>query len=124
MIARLRTIRCAGWRIFLVRHFIFTSRFRSRPFLFLDVIEQRHEPEVHVQLLVTVEESKTGMIGNEVNLHLLIAAQHYHIFHDARGFRSCEISELEAVAMEMNRMNVVTDVAHLKAIAFALLQME
>ena len=120
----LRAIRCAGWRIFLVSHIIFTLRFRSRPFLFLHVIEQRHEPEVHVQLLVTVEESKTGMIGDEVNLQLLIAAQHDHILHDARGFCSCEVSELKAVAMEMNRMNVVTGVAHPKAIAFVLLQME
>ena len=110
--------------IFLVSHFIFALRLRSRSFLLLHVIEQRHEPEVHVQLLVTVEESKTGMIGNEVNLQLLIAAQHDHVLHDARGFRSCEISELKAVAMKMNRMNVVTGVAHPKAIAFALLQME
>ena len=114
-----------GWLAhFCFSLFIFTLRFRGQPFLFLHVIEQRHEPEVHVQLLVTVEESKTGMIGNEVNLQLLVAPQHDDILHDARGFRSCEISELKAVAMEMNRMNVVTGVAHPKAIAFTLLQME
>jgi hypothetical protein len=34
----------------------------------LRVIEQRHETEVHVQLLVAVEEGEAGVVGNEINL--------------------------------------------------------
>ena len=34
----------------------------------LRVIEQRHETEVHVQLLVAVEKGKAGVVGNEINL--------------------------------------------------------
>ena len=46
----------------------------------LDVIEQGHEAEVHVQLLVAVEQSEAGVIRNEVNLRLLVATNHHHIF--------------------------------------------
>ena len=45
--------------------FIFSLR--DSTFLFLHVIEERHEPEVHVQLLVTVEQSETGIVSNKVD---------------------------------------------------------
>ena len=90
----------------------------------LRVVEERHETEIHVQLLVAVEESKAGIVGNEVNLQLLVAAKHDHVLHDAGSFHSREISKLKAMAMKMYGMNVVTGVAHPKAIAFTLLQVE
>jgi hypothetical protein len=34
----------------------------------LDLVEECHEAEVHVQLLVAVEESRSGIVGNEVDL--------------------------------------------------------
>ena len=66
---------------------------------------------------MTVEESKTGIVGNEVNLHLLVSAEHGYVLHDARSFRSCQIRELKTVAMKMYRMNIITGVAHPKAIS-------
>lgn len=39
-----------------------------------DVIEQRHEPEVHVKLLVAVEQRQSWIVGDEVDFCLLIAA--------------------------------------------------
>ena len=36
--------------------------------LSLRVIEQRHETEIHVQLLVAVEKGKAGVVSNEINL--------------------------------------------------------
>ena len=33
----------------------------------LRVIEQRHKTEVHVQLLVAVEEGESGVVSNEIN---------------------------------------------------------
>ena len=66
----------------------------------LRVVEQRHEPEVHVQLLVTVEKSQAKVIvGNEVDLASLITAQHNDILHHAGGFRSREVAQLKAVTM-------------------------
>jgi hypothetical protein len=87
----------------------------------LRVVEERHETEVHVQLLMAVEESKAGIVGNKVNLQLLVASEHDHVLHDAGGFRCREIGQFKAVPMEMDGMNVVTGVAHPKAIAFTLL---
>ena len=34
----------------------------------LRVIEQRHETEVHVQLLVAMEEGEAGVVGDKINL--------------------------------------------------------
>ena len=87
----------------------------------LNIVEEGHETEVHVQLLVAVEESKPGIVGNEVNLQLLIAAQHHHVLYYTGGFPPREIGKLKAVAMKMDWMDVVTRVAHPNAIAFALL---
>ena len=90
----------------------------------LRVVEERHETEVHVQLLVAMEESEAGVVGNEIDFRLLVAAQHDHVLNDAGSFRSRKISKLKAMTMEMDGMNVVTGVAHPNAIALALLKME
>ena len=42
--------------------------------------KQRHESEVHVQLLVAVEESQPGIIRHKIHFHLLISPNHHHIF--------------------------------------------
>ena len=67
----------------------FSLCFRNRPFLFLRVIEERHETEVHVELLVTVEERKTRIVRNKVNIQLLISAEHGYVLYNASGFNSC-----------------------------------
>jgi hypothetical protein len=41
----------------------------------LRVLEQRHEAKVHVQLLVTVKERESWIVGREVELELLEAAR-------------------------------------------------
>ena len=89
--------------------------------VFLDVIEQRHETEVHVHLLMAVEKSETGIVGNKVDFVDLVDPEHHNILHDTGRGDSGEISELKAVAMKMDRMNVVAVVAHTNAITFALL---
>ena len=91
---------------------------------FQDVVEQGHETEVHVELLVTVEESQAGVVGDEVDLHLLIAADHDDVFDDAGGGLAGDACELEAVAMKMDGVDVVAGVAHAQAVAMALMQVE
>jgi hypothetical protein len=82
------------------------------------VIEQRHETEIHVQLLMTMEQRKTGIVGHEVDFINLIAAQHDDVFQDTRRGSFGEIRELEAVPVKMDGMDVVTGVAHAQTIAF------
>ena len=40
----------------------------------LRVVEQRHETEVHVKLLMAVKESQARIIGDKINFQLLIAS--------------------------------------------------
>src|SRR5262249_5483570 len=51
----------------------------------LRIFEQRHEAEVHVQLLVAVEKREARIVGNEVELYLLKAAEHDHILDHPGG---------------------------------------
>jgi hypothetical protein len=46
----------------------------------LGVGKKGHEAEVHVELLVAVEESQTGVLGEEVDLDFLVSAHHHYIF--------------------------------------------
>ena len=90
----------------------------------LNVVEQGHEAEVHVQLLVAVEEGEAGVVGDEVDLDLLVAADHHNVLHDAGGRLAGDRCELEAVAMQVNGVDIVAGVAHAQAVALALLQVE
>ena len=49
----------------------------------LRVVEQGHEAEVHVQLLVAVKQGHAGIVGHEVDFGFLVSAEHYDILHDA-----------------------------------------
>ena len=49
----------------------------------LGVGEEGHEAEVHVELLVAMEESQAGVVGEEVDVDLLVSADHHHIFIDS-----------------------------------------
>ena len=62
----------------------------------LDVIEERHEAEVHVQLLVAVEEREAGVVSGEDDLGLLVATYHDDILKDAGSGLSGDLGQLEA----------------------------
>ncbi len=47
------------------------------------VVEQSHESEIHVQLLMAVKKGETGVIGDEINFRFLIAAEHKYIFENS-----------------------------------------
>lgn len=38
----------------------------------LGVVEKRHESEIHMQLLVTMEQSQTGIVSYKVHFHFLV----------------------------------------------------
>ena len=64
------------------------------------------------------------MSATNDDLGLLIAAEHDDVFQDAGGGLAGESGQLEAVAVQMDGMNVVAGVAHAKAVALALAQMK
>src|SRR6266478_1216382 len=85
-----------------------------------DVVEKTHEPVIHVQLLVTVEQRQPGIVRCEVYFDFLIAADHHNVLQHARCRLTCKPSQLEAVPVKMNRMDVVASIAHVQTIAAAL----
>ncbi len=90
----------------------------------LDVIEKRHEAEVHMQLSVAMEKSQAGVVRHKVHFHLLITTQHDDILHDPGCCFASDPSQFEAMPMQMNRMDVIAGVAHAKSITFPLTQMK
>ena len=63
-----------------------------------DVVEQRHEAEVHVQLLMTVEERQTGIVSDKVYFDFLISTDHNNIFHHTCTGFPCELGEFEVIS--------------------------
>ena len=47
------------------------------------IAEQGHEAEVHVQLLVAVEEREAGIVGDKIDFDLVVTADHHHVFPHA-----------------------------------------
>jgi hypothetical protein len=55
---------------------------------------------------------------------LVVAAEHSHILHNARGRLPCDFGELKAVPMQMNGMNVITRITHSQMISPAAAKMK
>src|SRR3974377_1166806 len=75
-------------------------------------IKQRHEPKVHVKLLVAVKQRQAGIVGNKVEFQFLVTAEHHHILHDARSGFAGDSNQLKAMPMQMHGMDVVARVSH------------
>jgi hypothetical protein len=88
----------------------------------LDVFEERHEAEVHVQLLVAVEQRQPRIVGNKLKLEFLKSAEHDHIFHDAGRWLTADAHQFEAVPMQVQWMNVVTGISELQAVTPTLME--
>src|SRR5579872_1492235 len=83
----------------------------------LRIVEKEHEAEVHVQLLVTVKQRHSGIVGHEVELDLLEAAEHHYILDHARRRLAADTHQLKTVPMQMQRMDIVAGIAEFQAIA-------
>ena len=90
----------------------------------LDVVEECHESEIHVKLLMTMKESHAGIVRDEIEGNFLIAAKHDYIFRHACGGLAHDASQFESVAMQVDGVQVVALIAHVDAVALALVQME
>ena len=98
------------------------SRMESRPGSY--VVEQSHEPKIHVQLLMAVEQREPRIVRRKIYFDFLISAQHHDILHHASGRLAGELGEFEAVPVKMDGMNIVAGIAHTKTVAPALLQVK
>src|SRR6266853_276793 len=98
---------------------------RLREFLQIgsDVVEQRHEAEIHVQLLVTMEQREDGIVGDKVDFDFLVASDHDDVFHHTGTRPPRKLGEFKTVPVKMDGMYIVAGVAHANAVALALPQM-
>ena len=61
------------------------------------IVEKCHEAEIHMQLLMTMEERQPRVVRNEIKIELLKTSQHYHILDDACGWPAADTCQFEAV---------------------------
>ncbi len=85
----------------------------------LDVLEQSHEPEIHMQLLMTVKQRKPRIVGDEIDFHFLIAAKHHYILHHAGSWLPGYSSQFETVAMKVDWMDVIACIPHAQPVSLA-----
>src|SRR6185437_14654483 len=71
---------------------------------------------------VAVQEAEAELIGRKVDLHGLITTQHHHVLQHARDGRAGDPDELEAAAVQMHGMDVITRIFHAQSVAKALPQ--
>ena len=68
-----------------------------------------------------MKQCKPGIVRREIDIDLLIAADHHDIFHHARSHLAGYLTQFETVAMKMDGMNIVTRIVHTQAVALAFL---
>jgi len=90
----------------------------------LDVIEQSHETEIHMKLLMTVKERQAGIVGSEINFDLLIAADHEDILENTGSGLARDPGQLKAVPVQVDRVDVVAGIAHPYAVPLTLMQVK
>ena len=86
------------------------------------VVEEEHEAEVHVGLIVAVEESWAGIVGGEVDVGGGIGRDDENVFAQTGERSAGDAGGFESVTMKMQGMIVGTVIEHTQAIAPALLQ--
>jgi hypothetical protein len=84
-------------------------------------IEQRHETEVHMQLLMAMGQRQPRIVGGESDFRFLLTAQHHHVFPHAGGRFPGDVRQLKTVAMQMHWMYIVAGVTHADSITLPLL---
>ena len=66
-----------------------------------DVVKQRHESKIHVELLVAVEQGSTRVVRHKIKLQLLKSAEHHDILQDTESGFAADACQLEAMAVQV-----------------------
>ena len=74
-------------------------RTRSDGAHYLFVLEEAHESEIHVQLLVAMKKAQPGVIGDKIYVHLLIATDHHGVLFDSCGRLAGHLRQLKSMTM-------------------------
>src|SRR5215469_8268827 len=71
------------------------------------VLDQRHEPEIHVQLHVAMKQCGTGIIRHKLHLPLLPRWDAYYVLPYASGGPAAYFDQLERVPVQVYRMSII-----------------
>ena len=52
------------------------------------VFKECHEPEIHVQLLVTMKQCVARIVSHKIKLYFLVSTEHYDVLDDAGRWSS------------------------------------
>ena len=87
----------------------------------LSVLKEDHKTEVHMQLLMAMEQCEARIVGDKLDFHVLISSEHCDVFHDAGGWSSSDTRDFEGVTVQVNRMDVVARVPQNESVTLAFL---
>ena len=76
------------------------------------ISKKRHESEVHVSLVVAMEQSRAGIVRCEVHVGSRVCRNHQHILLEPGDRRSIQASDLERMPVQMKRMIVRAAIDH------------
>ena len=71
------------------------------------MVEQHHEPGVHVILLMAMEEDLAGIVRSEDYLRLRSCRSEKYILPNPLRGRSVDLFHFKGVPVKMHRMNIV-----------------
>jgi hypothetical protein len=75
------------------------------------VLKERHEPEIHVQLLVTMKQCVARIVSHKIELCFLVSTEHYDVLDDAGRWSSRDAREFETMSVKMERVDIVAGIA-------------
>src|SRR5208282_4032974 len=86
------------------------------------ISKKHHESEVHVSLVVAMEQSRAGIVRCEIHVGSRVCRNHQHILFEPGNPRSIQTSDLERMPMQMERVIVRASIDHPQPIPPPLLE--
>jgi hypothetical protein len=68
-----------------------------------------------MQLLMAIEERRSGIVGDEIKFYFLESPQHHHVLHHTCCRLATDAYKIEAVPVQMERVNIVAGIAKLES---------
>jgi hypothetical protein len=86
-----------------------------------DAAQQEHESVVHVDLLVAVEQRQSRLVGGEVEVEALVAAEHDHVLEQAMDGSAGDVGDVEGLAAQVEGVDVVSGVVEAQPVTLTTL---
>ena len=68
---------------------------------------------------MAVQQRQAGLVGEEVDVHSLVTAEHGDVLRDAGSGRACDMGDFKGVPVQVHRVDVVGGVAEPQPVPLA-----